>query len=261
MKKHIYLILLLLITSLFSMPVFSTGMSTIRYVRAFSGLPLYPDKNLSSPETVVLPYHSKVKVLEESNISLTLSGKNGTWIRVKCKNKKNTSEYYEGWCFSGYVTAAKPEIIYNVPMGVVVGTALQINKAYSNKVTKVESEGDDISAGTSHEYVETLFFSSDRTFKYSTSTSSAYYRGESFFETKDFTGTYKIIVPRIEISINESDEYNDTWAESVSGREERLLTILKGDGILLCAETKDKYLLINPEGDIYSADKPDENKK
>jgi hypothetical protein len=222
---------------------------------------LYPDKNQSSPQIVVLPYHSKVKVLEESNTSAALAGVNGTWIKVKCKNKSNTSEYFEGWCFSGSVTAAEPEILYNVPMGAVVGTPLQMNTEYRNEVTRVESEGDDISEGTSHHYAETIRFASDRTFVYNSSASHSYYRGESFSDSKEFTGTYSFRLPRINIEINESDEYTDTLVESQSGRDERLITVLNGDGVLLCAETSEKYLLINPEGDIYTAVKPDSKKK
>jgi hypothetical protein len=52
MIRHKYLSLVMLMAALLSVPAASTGVSAIRYVRAFSGLSLYPDKNQSSPEIV-----------------------------------------------------------------------------------------------------------------------------------------------------------------------------------------------------------------
>ncbi len=263
MTGYKFLYPVLILSALLSIQSAAAGLSSIRYVTAYEGLTFYQDKSQSSPVTAVIPYHTKVKVLEESKTGATISGKSGMksgiWIRAKCKNKQNGSEYYEGWCFSGFLTDEEPETIYNVPMGAVAGTPLQLNVSYRNEATKVESEGDEISGGTSHYFAETVNFASDKKFEYNTSASHNYYRGESFSDNKDFTGVYTVEGPIVNIEIINSDEYENVWAESTSGREERLITILNGayGGVnrLLTAETADKYLLIGPQGDVYSADK------
>jgi len=45
MIRHKYLSLVMLMAALLSVPAVSTGVSTIRYARAFSGLTLYQDKS------------------------------------------------------------------------------------------------------------------------------------------------------------------------------------------------------------------------
>lgn len=63
---------------------------------ANSGLRVRESSNLSSPVVTVIPYGSKVKVLEQKNEEIFLAGEYGYWTKIVWNN-------YTGWVFSGFL--------------------------------------------------------------------------------------------------------------------------------------------------------------
>ncbi|MCB1173741.1 MAG: SH3 domain-containing protein [Leptospiraceae bacterium] len=71
------------------------------YVTARSGLVIRADSSTNADKLGLVPFGTKVKVLEQSDKLLTVSGKQGHWTRIEYDGQV-------GWSFGGFLSATPP---------------------------------------------------------------------------------------------------------------------------------------------------------
>lgn len=103
----------------------------IIYSTALTGLMLRTGPGMSNEKIALLPYGTPITVLEKSSVNETISGKSGTWVKVRWYpwgNFSDTASFKDGWCFNGFTSEYYPGFI--APPEGTAGTKLQKEKSY-----------------------------------------------------------------------------------------------------------------------------------
>lgn len=74
------------------------------YISADGGLRMRDKPSTDGSKIVTIPDKSEVLLTEETGDTITISGKNGRWSKIKY-------EKYEGWVFGGFLVESKPPLI------------------------------------------------------------------------------------------------------------------------------------------------------
>jgi len=246
MKKRIIIVLLCALATHGTVDAQqSKNVEPRKFVSAESGLILREGAGRSFNKITLIPFDSEVIVKSRSDVSESISGKTGYWIKAEWVNPEDNLRY-EGWCFDAFLSNTKTFKDRDAALNI------KINKNYRMSIPAIKDTDKDANApGTLESRWQNILFLPDKKFTFSINSRISAGRGKTFDESIEYSGTYTVTDNSIRLKYLKCEKVNSPSSAKDEVRQEITLSLAGCPTSLKTAGNKENCYLKSDKGDLY----------